>query len=83
MNNGNAPLAVSFTSTPSGGLAPYSYAWTFGDGASATSQNPSHIYTVAGTFSASLTVTDANGATAVASLIITKVRLQRGRGPHL
>jgi acid phosphatase len=84
VSTGSAPLGVSFTSTPSGGLAPYSYAWTFGDGAGATSQNPNHTYTVAGTYSANLTVTDAHGATAIrSSLIVTvQVRLHPQRGPH-
>jgi PKD repeat protein len=41
-----------------------SYAWTFGDGGTASVQNPSHTYTAAGSFSANLTITDANGATA-------------------
>jgi PKD repeat protein len=66
---GDAPLAVNFTSTPSGGLAPYGYIWTFGDGGSATGQNPSHTYTAPGTYSANLTVTDANGTTASASAL--------------
>jgi PKD repeat protein len=62
-------LAVSFTSTSSGGLPPYSYAWTFGDGAGSTIQSPSHTYTAAGTYTANLTVTDANAATASASAV--------------
>jgi PKD repeat protein len=71
---GNTPLAVSFTSTPSGGLAPYSYAWTFGDGAGSTLQNPSHTYTAAGVDTVNVTVTDANGATASTSaLTITAI----------
>jgi PKD repeat protein len=65
--SGNVPLAVSFTGTPSGGRAPYTYAWSFGDGGVSASQSPSHTYTVAGTYTARLTVTDANGALATAS----------------
>jgi len=60
--SGTAPLAVAFTASPGGGLAPYTYAWTFGDGTSSTLQSPSHTYGAAGTFSATLAVTDANGA---------------------
>ena len=33
---GDAPLVVSFTGTPSGGSAPYTFAWTFGDYAPTT-----------------------------------------------
>jgi PKD repeat protein len=56
---GNAPLNVSFTGSASGGLAPYSYSWNFGDGTAAgTTQNPNHTYSTAGTYTATLTVTD-------------------------
>ncbi len=64
---GDAPVAVSFTSTVSSGTAPFSYAWTFGDGGSSTSQSPSHTYTAAGTYHPSLTITDAAGRTASAT----------------
>ncbi|HVS50435.1 MAG TPA: PKD domain-containing protein, partial [Candidatus Dormibacteraeota bacterium] len=63
---GRTPLAVDFTSTPSGGRQPYVYAWTFGDGGTSTLQNPGHTYSAGGTYSADLTVTDANGATSIA-----------------
>jgi len=55
---GYIPLTVNFTGSASGGVPPYSYSWTFGDGGSSTSQNPSHTYTQAGDFTATLTVTD-------------------------
>src|SRR2546428_2966251 len=64
---GDAPLAVTFTGTPSGGSTPYAFAWAFGDGASSTAQSPSHTYAAAGTYSASLTVTDADGGNATPS----------------
>lgn len=37
--------------------------WDFGDGTSATDQNPTHDYAAAQTYSATLTVTDSAGAT--------------------
>src|SRR5260370_19323744 len=56
---GNAPLGVSFTGAATGGTAPYSYGWNFGDGSAAsTVQNPSHTYNTARTYTATLTVTD-------------------------
>lgn len=39
------------------------WAWTFGDGTSASLQNPQHTYDTAGTYTVTLTVTDANGST--------------------
>ena len=57
--SGTAPLAVAFTDTSTGG--PTSWAWAFGDGATSTVQNPSHTY-AAGTFTASLTATNATGS---------------------
>ena len=72
-SNGDAPLTVNFTSALNGGLAPYSYAWSFGDGGSSTIQSPSHTYTTAGTYNANLTVTDANGATARARALSISV----------
>jgi len=56
-------LSCNFTSTssdPDGSIA--SYSWTFGDGATSTAQNPSHVYAAGGTYTASLRVTDNQGA---------------------
>ncbi|GHE92950.1 collagenase [Thalassotalea profundi] len=43
------------------------YHWDFGDGTSSTLANPTHSYSVANSYTATLTVTDDQGATAVAS----------------
>lgn len=51
---------VSFTNN-STGLAPLSYAWSFGDATSSTLLNPSHLYTAIGAFNARLIVTDSAG----------------------
>jgi len=49
------------------------YAWDFGDGNTSTQSNPSHAYTNAGNYTATLTVTDDGGLTGtdVADISIT------------
>ncbi len=46
-----------------GGIAPYSYLWEFGDGETSTDENPSHSYDDSGYYTVSLTVTDDRGNT--------------------
>jgi PKD repeat protein len=58
--SGTAPLVVNFTNTSTG--SPTSWSWTFGDGGTSTAQNPSHTYTAAGTYTVSLTATNACGS---------------------
>lgn len=69
--SGAAPLPVSFdgrgSSDPDGSIV--SYAWTFGDGATATGSTATHTY-AAGTFTARLTVTDNAGATSSSAVTI-------------
>jgi serine protease len=60
---GLTPLTVDFTDLSGGGAT--SWSWTFGDGGSSTAQSPSHTYTTAGTYSVSLSVSNACGSDAV------------------
>src|SRR5439155_4181170 len=56
--------AVSFNGTgssdPDGDAI--TYAWSFGDGGTATGATPAHVYADNGTYTVSLTVTDSHGA---------------------
>jgi PKD repeat protein len=69
---GTAPLLVSFTGagTDSDGTIA-SYAWTFGDGGTSTLKNPTHTYASPNSYTATLTVTDNDGATGSADVVIT------------
>ena len=57
-------LSVDFTdaSTDSDGTV-VSWSWDFGDGATSTDQNPTHVYAGYGIYTVTLTVTDDDGAT--------------------
>lgn len=57
----NTPKTVAFTGEKSGGV---SYHWDFGDGATSTEANPTHTYADLGAYTATLTVTYADGETA-------------------
>ena len=60
--SGPAPLTVQFTDQSVQGTAPIaSWLWSFGDAGTSTAQNPSHVYSLPGTYAASLTVTTADG----------------------
>lgn len=65
-------LAASFTFTRSGGNAtfapvvsggvpPYTYAWSFGDGGVSSASAPTHAYATPGLYTVSVTVTDSLG----------------------
>ncbi|HEY3452478.1 MAG TPA: PKD domain-containing protein [Myxococcales bacterium] len=71
---GPAPLTVAFdgsgSSDPEDGTN-LTYSWDFGDGsARATDSKPSHAYPNAGTFTATLTVTDTGGASSTGVLTV-------------
>ena len=64
------PTYINFTntSTPGAGATITSYAWTFGDGTQDTVPNPSHRYTLAGSFPVTLYVTNSFGCTGSAQI---------------
>lgn len=68
---GSAPLTVSFSANPSGGLGPYVLGWSFGDGATATGLGAVHTFGSPGTYVVQASVTDALGGTSTAMATIT------------
>jgi PKD repeat protein len=53
-------LSIGFTDTSIN--APTAWTWDFGDGTTSTSQSPSHTYAAPGTYTVSLTVSNAAGS---------------------
>ncbi|MEM6342586.1 MAG: PKD domain-containing protein [Bacteroidota bacterium] len=64
------PVNATFTASSSGMVGIAKWDWDFGDGNTNTSLSPTtqHTYTAAGTYSASLTITDSIGCTATYDL---------------
>ena len=58
---GTAPLVVTFTDKSTGGTAPLTYAWDFGDGTTSTAASPPNKTYPAGTWIVTLVVTDLLG----------------------
>src|SRR5262249_32228793 len=70
--SGNEGSAISLNGTASGGFGTLNYAWNFGDGSTAAGLlKPSHTYGIYGTYTATLTVTDAIGQTAQSTTTVT------------
>ena len=70
VTQGEAPLDVTFTDLSS--EIPTGWSWDFGDSGASSSQNPTHQYTTEGTYTVSLTATNANGShTRLLPMLIT------------
>ena len=61
------PSIIDFSSTTLG-TPPFAFKWTFGDGSTATSSQPSHQYKNEGTYDVTLTLTDQIGCKGSISL---------------
>jgi PKD repeat protein len=59
---GELPPVADFTANPTSANAPTSWAWTFGDSGTSAAQNPSHQYQDTGSYTVSLTATNACGS---------------------
>jgi PKD repeat protein len=80
---GAAPLLVAFDASGStADAAVVAYEWDFGDGFGASGVTASHEYAAAGSYVATLTVTDANGesGTATVDVVAQTVSLALGAG---
>jgi PKD repeat protein len=63
VTSGPAPLTVQFNDASIPGSASISsWSWSFGDGATGSERNPSHVYANAGFFDVSLTVATSVGS---------------------
>ncbi|MDQ6800385.1 MAG: PKD domain-containing protein [Acidobacteriota bacterium] len=56
---------VTFTANGSGGTPPYRFEWNFGDNGVATGSVVQHLYSAPGTYTVTLTGTDAAGAVSI------------------
>ena len=75
---GASPLLDTFTSAVRGGSSNYTYAWTFGDGATSSVANPTHTFDTPGDYVTQLVVRDSSGHSAQAS---SYVYVAPGGGP--
>jgi len=75
---GEAGDDIEFSGYAYLGMPPYAYVWDFGDGETATGENPVHSYEAAGNYTVTLTVTDDAGSTANAT---TLVPITKGDAP--
>jgi PKD repeat protein len=58
ITSGYAPLSVQFTDLSKNAAQ---WNWNFGDGTTSTEESPAHTYSAAGSYTVSLTATNANG----------------------
>lgn len=67
---GKAPLTVSFRSFIQTDSAIESYVWDFGDGSTSDQPKVNYTFEVSGTYTVTLNVTDVDGATGAATMMI-------------
>jgi PKD repeat protein len=73
-------LTVAFNGGASGGGAPYTYTWDFGDGHTSNERNPTHTYQGEGSFTVRLIATDTNSKQATDSTLINVSAASTGPG---
>src|SRR6266704_2023053 len=78
--------AVSFTSTPAGGVGTVTCSWTFGDTTIGTGCSTTHAYANSGTFTAAVTASDSLGMNAIANVTVAvnaKLAVPANTNPNL
>lgn len=60
LTSGSTPFTVQFVDSSTN--SPTSWAWSFGDGNTSAEQNPSHIFIKAGTYTVTMTASNAAGS---------------------
>lgn len=63
--------SVSFDFSPTQGISPYGYVWSFGDGSTSNEKTPTHTYERTGSYAVTVTVTDRAGVKGSWSTTIT------------
>ena len=69
--NPDAGFRVNFSGSAMGGIQPYKYMWSFGDGDGGMGQTIQHVYATVGSYTVSLRVIDAFGQTDTTSQAIS------------
>lgn len=64
-------LTASFNNTSTDDKAVVSHLWSFGDGNTSSQISPTHVFASAGSYSVSLTVSDAEGESSTISQVVT------------
>ncbi len=65
---------VTFTANVNGGVAPFTFSWSFGDGTPNVAGNPAtHMYSAKGTFTVKVNITDSSTPTHQTSTVTTTI----------
>jgi PKD repeat protein len=77
MNAGTVSVGedLVLAATASGGTMPYLFSWDFGDGLTAAGGSVAHAYSVKGSYTITLNVTDVNGAVSTSAKTVTVLPL--------
>jgi hypothetical protein len=80
---GMAGQPLRFSGSVKGGIAPFTYRWSWGDGTTATgNQNPEHRYSKAGNYTVAFSVLDARGRLATGTTSVRVKELRRTMVAH-